>query len=640
MNWTPLHLHTHYSLLDGLSKPSRVAERCSELGYSSCAVTDHGTVSGAVAFTRAMKERDIKPILGCELYLSQHNATIRDKTNRQLSHLVVLAKNLNGWLNLIKIVSRSNDEDVFYFKPRIDLSILEEMNDGNLIAFSGHPGSDLANVLFTNFKKAYNAPSYDEAAAFLKRKWKEECTKLISRYIRIFGKENFFVEIQLIDKDNFPAAELIAECLRDVSRERKTPTVATADSHYPKKEDAVDQRLLVCSALKTTLKKVEDRIRNGEDVGLSCFFKSNNYHIPSIEEMKCLHTEEEMDNSLVIANMCEEYDILSHPMLPKYKCPEDMDEDDYLKFLCRDGWKRVLVTDNKIDTEDKKQLYLDTLLKEFRIIKEAKLAGYFLVVRDIVQFVKNQDWLPGPGRGSAAGSLVSYLIGITKVDPVEFDLIFERFYNAGRNTQDHISLPDVDIDVPSRKREHIIEYIKSKYGKDCVGQMLTFGRLQGRSALKEVLRAHDACSYDEMNNITKRLPQEHEISDQLQEMDKEDRSVIKWALINMGDELKDYCRIDDEGKIVGDYSKLFDQAIRLEGTYKSQGKHAAGVVISSQTLSHVCPMVRETNGVEKIAGMEMEDLEAMGHVKFDILGVSLLDKIMGIRNQLLRGEIE
>ena len=159
MNWTPLHLHTHYSLLDGLSKPSQVADRCSELGYTSCAITDHGTISGAVAFTRAMKDKGIKPILGCEIYLAHNDAKIKDKTNRSLSHLVVLAKNLDGWLNLIKIVSRSNDEDVFYFKPRIDLNILEEMNDGNLVSFSGHPGSDLANVLFSNCKKAYSASS-------------------------------------------------------------------------------------------------------------------------------------------------------------------------------------------------------------------------------------------------------------------------------------------------------------------------------------------------------------------------------------------------------------------------------------------------------------------------------------------------
>ena len=218
------------------------------------------------------------------------------------------------------------------------------------------------------------------------------------------------------------------------------------------------------------------------------------------------------------------------------------------------------------------------------------------------------------------------------MDPIEFDLLFERFYNAGRNTQDHISLPDIDIDVPASKRDEVINYIRSKYGTVQVGQMVTFGRLQGRSALKEVLRMNEACSFDEMNVITKSLPHEHEISDLLTDMDEP--SVIKWALINQPDILRDYCRIDDSGELEGEYSKLFEQAMRIEGTFKSQGKHAAGVVISSHNLSDVCPMVRDKKGCEKIAGMEMTDLEAMGHVKFDILGVSLLDKLMGVRDQL------
>ena len=204
--------------------------------------------------------------------------------------------------------------------------------------------------------------------------------------------------------------------------------------------------------------------------------------------------------------------------------------------------------------------------------------------------------------------------------------------------QTDIFLPDIDIDVPAKKRDEVIKYIRSKYGHYNVGQMITFLKLQGRSALKEVLRAHDACSYDEMNAITKTLPQEHEISDQLQDM--EEPSIIMWALINTPEELKDYCRLDKENNLVGTYAKLFQQAMRIEGTYKSQGKHAAGVVISSHNLDKVCPMIRESKGSDKIAGLEMVDLEAMGHVKFDILGVNLLDKIMGISSQLSCGVIE
>ena len=289
----------------------------------------------------------------------------------------------------------------------------------------------------------------------------------------------------------------------------------------------------------------------------------------------------------------------------------------------------------KINTETDKNIYAERIKSELNVISEANLSGYFLIVRDIVNSVYQKNYIPGPGRGSAAGCLVSYLIGITQVDPIEYGLIFERFYNAGRNTADRVSLPDIDIDVPATKRDETIDYIRNKYGNERVGQMVTFGRLQGRSALKEVLRMNEACGYDEMNSITKSLPHEHEVSDQLAEM--EESSVIKWTLMNQPDALRDYCRLNDDGELEGDYAKVFEQAMSIEGTFKSQGKHAAGVVISSHKLDEVCPMVRDKKGSEKIAGLEMNDLESMGHVKFDILGISLMDKIMGVRDELEKG---
>jgi len=235
-------------------------------------------------------------------------------------------------------------------------------------------------------------------------------------------------------------------------------------------------------------------------------------------------------------------------------------------------------------------------------------------------------------HNSAAGCLISYLVGITQIDPVEYDLLFERFYNAGRNTKDNISLPDIDIDVPTNKRDNVIEYLKNKYGHGHVSQMITFGRLQGRSAIKEVLRIHEACSFAEMNTITKSIPNEAEISDQLAEMDNEERSIIRWALINNANDLRDFCYIDENGQLSGDYAEYFEQAIDIEGTFKTQGKHAAGVVISANKLNEVCPMVNQRDSTEeKIAGLEMSDLEALGHVKFDILGITLLDKIMKIK---------
>ena len=396
MNWTPLHLHTHYSLLDGLSKPEQVASRCSELGYNSCAVTDHGTIAGAVAFTKAMKDKNIKPILGCELYISDQPATVKDVSNRSLSHLVVLAKNINGWKNLIEITSRSNDEDLFYFKPRLDLDILKEHANGDLIAFSGHLGSELANCIFEDPKSAYKASTEEEVKRYINPDWESKVLSQANLYKDIFGKENFLIEIQCIDEEVSPAAKLVAQGLRYVSKKYSIPSVATADSHYPTKEDASDHLLLLCSAMKTPLRDIKRKLDNNEDVGFSGFLKSNNFHIPTYEEMSKLHTESELKNSMQIADMCEEYDILGSPTLPKFKCPEDVEEETYLRQLCREGWKAKLSNTSKLGPNE--NIYVDRITKELEVISDANLSGYFLIVRDIVANIKENDWLPGPGR--------------------------------------------------------------------------------------------------------------------------------------------------------------------------------------------------------------------------------------------------
>jgi DNA polymerase-3 subunit alpha len=335
-----------------------------------------------------------------------------------------------------------------------------------------------------------------------------------------------------------------------------------------------------------------------------------------------------MDTFYEIFSKVENYNILNKPMLPAFPCPDGLSERDYLIHLCEQGWNK-LVQEGKI-TEKNHDEYLARYRRELDVIIGANLSGYFLIVWDVLSYCHKQGWMVGPGRGSAAGCLVSYLIGITMIDPIEFDLLFERFYNAGRNTEDHVSLPDIDIDVPGKKRDDIIQYLKDTYGHDNVSQMCTFGRLQGRSAIKEVLRINSACGFSEMNEITKYIPDEAAISDQLQEMDEEDRSIIRWALINNADDLRDYCFLNDDGKLEGDYSEFFQQAIDIEGTFKTQGKHAAGVVISAEPLYSVCPMVNQKHGKEKIAGLEMADLEALGHPKLDVLGINLLDKLMYI----------
>jgi DNA polymerase-3 subunit alpha len=273
-------------------------------------------------------------------------------------------------------------------------------------------------------------------------------------------------------------------------------------------------------------------------------------------------------------------------------------------------------------------------------LQKAGLSSYFLIVQDIVEYVKNNNWLPGPGRGSAAGCLVSYLIGITQINPIKYNLLFERFYNEGRNTADHISMPDIDVDVPINKREYVIDYIKEKYGRDKVSQMITFNTMKGRGALKEVLRVYGNISFEEMNRITKYIPDESKIADELQEMkeDTGESSIIRWALENNVDKLKEWCYISDDGSLAGPLAKRFEQAIRLEGTKSNQSKHAAGVVISKESLGSVCPMIYDAKNKQNIAGMEMQDLESLGLIKFDILGVAMLDKIMAVSETLKNGE--
>jgi len=415
---------------------------------------------------------------------------------------------------------------------------------------------------------------------------------------------------------------------------KKDPSLKS--TYYTNREDAGLHRVLLCSSLKTTLPKIRKSITREEGLGIKKFFDRSDYHLPDSLEVSELITTGgwSISKSKEITSLCEEYEILSKPSLPEFPC--DGSEEETLKQLCRKGWVEKLLDTNKIKTEDDKEIYLARFHKEFTVIKEADLFGYFLIVQDILRYVKGEGWMSGPGRGSAAGCLISYLIGITEIDPIEFGLLFERFYNSGRNTGDYISLPDIDVDVPGNKRDQIIGYLKQKYGKENVSQMITFGRLQGRSALKEVLRVNAACSFGEMNEITKSIPNEADISDQLEAMDEEDRSIIRWALINSPEELRDFCFINDSNDLDGDYAEYFEQAIRIEGTFRNQGKHAAGVVISADKLKHVCPMVNQKSSTEKIAGLEMSDLEALGHVKFDILGINLLDKIMKIK-ELING---
>jgi len=429
---------------------------------------------------------------------------------------------------------------------------------------------------------------------------------------RLFAKNNAGWKdlvhiVSSIDKDGNVDQNILQELLLSNNLLRR-PLELDTESYYPHTSDRILHQILVCSKLKKTLSSIDKSI---------------------LDQYDGKHLKASGVNLVNIYDSVEDINILHPPALPAFQTPNKETEEEYLKILCRTGWEKLLAAKTK--NLNTKQEYLDRFFKEFAVIKDANLFGYFLIVQDIIKFAQNKGWMTGPGRGSAAGCLVSYLLGITKVDPIEYDLIFERFYNAGRNSKDHISLPDIDIDIPALKRDQIISYIKNKYGNSYVGQIVTFGRLQGRSAIKEVFRTKEACSFTEVNEITKYIPDEAKISDQLEEMDEEDRSIIKWALINNANDLKDFCFINNLGELEGDYAEHFEHAIAIEGTFKTQGKHAAGIVVSGRKLIDVCPMVHQREGEEKICGFEMEDLESVGLTKIDLLGLSLLDKLMYIK---------
>jgi DNA polymerase-3 subunit alpha len=622
MTYIPLHVHTHYSLQLGLSKPRDIAQRCTELGIKSCAITDTGNISGSISFYKEMIANNIKPILGCEIFICDNDASIKNNTNEKLSKITLLCKNISGWKQLIKIISSTNSDKFFDKKPRIDLNNLKALidNPGSLICITGYHDSSLWNSITTDNE--------------FKIDWQDHAINHMNSINQIFGESNVFIEIQLFD--NYYNKHQIYKELKSLCLKQAWKCIAGIDSYYCTAEDNVDQKILLCSGLKTTLPDISKKIISNIDTGFNHFFNSDKYHILDFDTVSSLYATDEINNTLIIDQMCEIFSPLGQHVLPNFSYPKEFkNEAEYLRQLCREGWKQKI--DKNISKENQ-QVYIDRIKYELEVLEGASLSSYFLIVRDIIEFVRSNGWLPGPGRGSAAGCLVSYLIGITNIDPIKYNLLFERFYNAGRNTKTRVSMPDIDVDVPINQRDTIIQYIKNKYGYDKVSQMITFNTLKGRGALKEVLRVHANISFEEMNNITKHIPDEAKIADELQEIKEEEgsASIIRWALENNPDKFKEWCEIDENGQLTGPLAKRFEQAIRIEGTKFHQSKHAAGVAISAKALDSLCPMIYDTKTNQNIAGLEMNDLDALGIIKFDILGIALLDKIMFVNNLIGR----
>ena len=600
-------------MLDGLSKPEHLSKRLTECELPGMALTDHGSLNGAVVFLKEMKKAQKQLILGCELYISEHDADIKNENNRRHTHMLVLAKNDAGWRDLLALTAKGNTKENFYYKPRLSLNQLKPfLQNRNLILFGGHWGSTIADAV------VYKDGVVDLTAAI----------KIVNELKDVL-LDDLYLEAQLVNQD--PENLRLVSAMRTIAKATGVKLIATPDAHYAFPDQWEDQHVLLATNLNKNLHQCTDPA-----FGMSGFFKCHNYHVPSYDEMIAFgNTEEELANTLEVAAKCETYkEILKSPIAPPFTCPEGYDSNAWLRKLCNYGW-------SKLPANRAEGVYEDRLVEELAVLEKANLASYFLVIEDILSYVRQHGWLSGPGRGSAAGCLVSYLIGITQVDPIPYGLLFSRFYNEGRNTKDRVAMPDIDIDIPAGKREQIINYIKDKFGHDKVSQMATYQTMKGRGALKAVLRAHNAVTAAEQNIITKFFPEEAKIADELQVMREEEgeSSIIQWTLENNSDKLREWCFINDKGELEGPLAKYFAQAIRLEGTKANMSKHASGILIGPRPLAEMCPMVYDSKTESQIAGFEMNDVADVGLIKYDVLGLSLLDKLMGVQDILEFGDI-
>ena len=560
MNFTHLHVHTEYSLLDGSNKIKEYVDRVRELGMDSAAITDHGVMYGVIDFYRAARAAGINPILGCEVYVAPGSRFDREagSGDDRYYHLVLLAENNQGYSNLMKIVSKGFVEG-FYYKPRVDLSLLEKYHEG-IIALS--------------------ACLAGEVARFLTRGMYEDAKKAALRYQDIFGKGNFFLELQ---DHGIPEQQNVNQQLLKMHRETGIDLVATNDVHYTLAEDAQPHDVLLC--LQTGKKLAdEDRMR----------YEGGQYYVKSPEEMERLfpYAPEALENTHKIAQRCHVEIEFGVTKLPKFDVPEGYTSWEYLNELCFKGLEERY----QPVTEELKE----RLNYELSTIRNMGYVDYFLIVWDFIKYARDHDIMVGPGRGSAAGSLVAYTLGITQLDPIRYDLLFERFLNPER-----VSMPDIDVDFCFERRQEVIDYVRRKYGDDCVVQIVTFGTLAARGVIRDVGRVMDL-PYAQVDTIAKMIPQELNIT-----IDK---------ALQMNPELK---KVYEDQKEIHD---LIDTAKRLEGRPRHTSMHAAGVVISQKDVSEYVPLSRASDG-SIVTQFTMTTLEELGLLKMDFLGLRTLTVI-------------
>ena len=559
MDFVHLHLHTEYSLLDGACRIGTLVKRAKELGMHSLAITDHGVMYGVIDFYKACKKEGIKPILGCEVYTAPRS--MKDKDPRQdaeQGHLILLAKDNNGYRNLMKLVSLGFT-DGFYYKPRIDYELLKEYHEG-LIALSACLGGDIPQKLING--------DYEGA--------KNLAVKLNS----IMGDGNFYLELQY---NGLSEQIIVNEGLVKISQETGIPLIATNDVHYVYREDAKAQDILICIQTAKTLND-PDRMQ----------FESDELYLKSPQEMweHFKAYPEALQNTVRVAEQCNVEIKFGELHLPKYDVPEGKDSFEYLREQCVKGFKERYGDD---------MTQFQRLEYELSVIKQMGYVDYFLIVWDFIKYARDNNIMVGPGRGSAAGSMVAYCLGITKVDPIKYNLLFERFLNPER-----ISMPDIDIDFCYERRQEVIDYVIRKYGEDRVAQIITFGTMAARAAVRDVGRVL-GMPYNEVDRVAKLIP-----------MMQGKHITIEDAL-EMSPELK--MLYDSEPKI----RELLNTAMTLEGMPRHASTHAAGVVISSEPITNFVPLYCNDDLIS--TQFPMTTLEELGMLKMDFLGLRTITVI-------------
>ena len=565
-NFVHLHVHTEYSLLDGAIRLEELFQKASKLRMPAIAMTDHGNMFGTVDFYQKAYASGVKPIIGCELYVARKSRLIKDSSseNDRPHHLAVLAKNSEGYHNLVKLTSTSY-LDGFYYKPRVDKDILAECS-GGLIGMSACLSGEIPSLILQGRT--------------------DEARTVASFYRELFGDGNFYLELM---ENGIPDQDIVNKEILRISQELSIPPVATNDCHYLNRDDSEAHEILLCIQTGKTIAD-NDRMRMPTD----------EFYLKTPEEMteRFSYCPEAIRNTLEIADKCNVSIDLSQTFLPQYEIRNDTTPDEHLKKIAEEGLQYRLSTMSDKLADQTRKVYEERLASELEIIESMGFPGYFLIVSDFVNYAKKRKIPVGPGRGSAAGSLVAYALGITNIDPIRYRLFFERFLNPARK-----SMPDIDIDFCMEGREEIIRYVTEKYGHDHVAQIITFGKMQAKAVVRDVGRALNM-SYADVDQIAKMIP-----------------NVLG---IKLNDAIKRESRLREESAKNNMVEKLLTLSQRLEGLNRHASTHAAGVVISDIPLVQRVPLYKSPNDDSLITQYSMNDLQTVGLTKFDFLGLRTL----------------